>query len=178
MLTTKTQTTNETKPDSSRAGRLEDLYARHAPAAMRLAYFLTGDRELAADLVQDAFVQVAGRFRHLRVPDAFEAYLRRTIVNLFSSHIRRLRLERRELAKQHSTGRREHRDVDFVNRDAMWSALQTLPPRQRAAVVLRYYEDLSERETAEVLGCSVGAGKQLVARGLTALRDRIGGEER
>jgi RNA polymerase sigma-70 factor (sigma-E family) len=137
-----------------------------------------GDRELAADLVQDAFVQVAGRFGHLRIPDAFEAYLRRTIVNLFSSHLRRLRLERRELARQHSTGRREHRDVDFVDRDAMWSALQTLPPRQRAAVVLRYYEDLSERETAEVLGCSVGAGKQLVARGLTTLRDRIGGEER
>jgi RNA polymerase sigma-70 factor (sigma-E family) len=178
MIPTETQTTNETRVDSSRAGRLEDLYTRHAPAAMRLAYFLTGDRDLAGDLVQDAFVKVAGRFGHLRVPDAFDAYLRRTIVNLFSSHLRRLRLERRALARQRPSGRPEHRDVDVAEHDAMWSALQTLPPRQRAAVVLRYYEDLSERESAEVLCCSVGAAKQLVTRGLTALRGRIGSEER
>ena len=50
-------------------GRIEDLYRRNAPGALRLAYFLTGDREQAEDLVQDAFVRVAGRFRHLRVPD-------------------------------------------------------------------------------------------------------------
>ena len=178
VITTKTETTNETSVESLRAGRLEDLYTRHALAAMRLAYFLTGDRELAGDLVQDAFVKVAGRFRHLRVPDAFDAYLRRTIVNLFSSHLRRLRLERRELARLRPDGRQEDRDVDVVERDVMWSALQKLPPRQRAAVVLRYYEDLSERETAEVLGCSVGAAKQLVTRGVTALRGRIGSEER
>jgi RNA polymerase sigma-70 factor (sigma-E family) len=178
MIATEIQTTNETMADSSRPGRLEDLYTRHASAALRLAYFLTGDRDLAADLVQDAFVKVAGRFGHLRVPDAFDAYLRRTIVNLFSSRLRRVRLERRALARQRPTDRPEHRDVDVVERDAMWSALQTLPPRQRAALVLRYYEDLSERETAEVLGCSVGAAKQLVTRGLTALRVRIGSEER
>jgi len=83
MITTETQTTNETRAESSRTGRLQDLYTRHAPAGMRLAYFLTGDRELAGDLVQDAFVKVVGRFGHLRVPDAFDAYLRRTIVNLF-----------------------------------------------------------------------------------------------
>jgi RNA polymerase sigma-70 factor (sigma-E family) len=178
MITTETRTTNETRVGSSRAGRLEDLYTRHAPAGMRLAYFLTGDRELAGDLVQDAFVKVVGRFGHLRVPDAFDAYLRRTIVNLFSSHLRRLRLERRALVRQRSAGRPEQPDRDVAERDAMWSELQTLPPRQRAALVLRYYEDLSERETAEVLGCSVGAAKQLVTRGLTALRGRIGSEER
>lgn len=174
MITTETETTNGTRVESSRAGRLEDQYQRHAPAAMRLAYFLMGDRELARDLVQDAFVKLAGRFGHLRVPDAFDAYLRRTIVNLFSSHLRRLRLERRELARRRSVGPSQDRDVDVAERDAMWSALRTLPPRQRAAVVLRYYEDLSERETAAVLGCSVGAAKQLMTRGLGALRDRIG----
>jgi RNA polymerase sigma-70 factor (sigma-E family) len=164
--------------ESSHVGRLEDLYTRHAPAAMRLAYFLTGDRELAVDLVQDAFVRVAGRFRHLREPDAFDAYLRRTIVNLFTSHLRRLRLERRALQRQLAASRPARGEVDFAEQDAIWSALQTLHPRQRAAVVLRYYEDLSERETAVVLGCSVGAAKQLVKRGLTALRGRIGSEER
>ena len=169
---------SQARVESSRAGRLEDLYTRHAPGAMRLAYFLTGDRELAGDLVQDAFVKVAGRFRHLREPDAFDAYLRRTIVNLFSSHLRRLRLERRALARQRSADRPEHRDGDIAERDAMWSALQTLPLRQRAALVLRYYEDLSERDTAEALGCSIGAAKQFVTRGLAGLRGQIGSEER
>jgi len=178
VIANENQMTSQARVESSRAGRLEDLYTRHAPGAMRLAYFLTGDRELAVDLVQDAFVKVAGRFRHLREPDAFDAYLRRTIVNLFSSHLRRLRLERRVFEWQVAASRPENRDVDVAEQDAMWSALQTLPPRQRAAVVLRYYEDLSERETAAALGCSVGAAKQLVKRGLTALRGRIESEER
>jgi RNA polymerase sigma-70 factor (sigma-E family) len=168
---------SDTATRGPRAGGLEDLYVRHAPAAMRLAYFLTGDRELASDLVQDAFVKLAGRFRHLRVPDAFDAYLRRTIVNLFSSHLRRLRLERRELRRERSAPAIDHQDPDVAERDAMWAALQTLPPRQRVAIVLRYYEDLSEDQTADVLGCSVGAAKQLVSRGLAALRTRMGGEE-
>lgn len=158
-------------------GRLEDLYVRHAPAALRLAYFLTGDRELAQDLVQDAFVRVAGRFRHLRVPDAFDSYLRRTIVNLFMSQLRRRRLERAHLARERAEAGREHRDADPADRDEMWPALETLPHRQRAAVVLRYYEDLSERETAEVLGCSASAVNALVARALEHLRELIGDRE-
>jgi RNA polymerase sigma factor (sigma-70 family) len=78
---------------------LAELYERHAPAAGRLAYLLTGDRTLAEDLVQEAFVRVVGRFRHLRVPDAFEAYLRRTIVNLHTSQLRRKRIERAYLER-------------------------------------------------------------------------------
>ena len=145
---------------------------------MRLAYFLTGDREQAADLVQDAFVKVAGRFQHLRFPDAFDAYLRRTIVNLFTSHLRRLRLERAELRRQRTMGPVEHRDAEITDRDWMWGALRALPDRQRAAVVLRFYEDLSERETADVLGCSAGAAHQLLMRALVTLRGRIGSDER
>ena len=63
-------------------GPLAELYVRHAAEATRLAYMLTGDRQLAEDLVQDAFVKLAGRLVHLRDPGAFDAYLRRTIVNL------------------------------------------------------------------------------------------------
>src|ERR671925_1042326 len=70
-------------------GRLGELYLRHADAAVRLAYLLTGDRSLAEDLAQDAFVRLAGRLVHLRDPGAFDAYLRRTIVNLSNSHFRR-----------------------------------------------------------------------------------------
>jgi RNA polymerase sigma-70 factor (sigma-E family) len=158
-------------------GLLEEAYVRNVPGALRLAYFLTGDRLLAEDLVQEAFVRLAGRFRHLRVPDAFDAYLRRTIVNLFTSQLRRRRLERRWLA---TGGTREPiaaPAADPAARDEQWQLLRRIPGRQRAALVLRFYEDLSERETAELLGCSTAAVNSLVLRGLRALRaDLEGGE--
>src|SRR5438093_10662400 len=75
-------------------GRLAELYVRHSAEATRLAYMLTGDRQLAEDLVQDAFVRLAGRLVHLRDPGAFDAYLRRPIVNLAYSHFRGKRGER------------------------------------------------------------------------------------
>src|SRR2546430_17547386 len=78
-------------------GRLGELYVRHADDAIRLAYLLTGDRALAEDLVQDAFVRLAGRLAHLPDPGAFEAYLRRTVANLRNSHFRRRKVERRDL---------------------------------------------------------------------------------
>lgn len=156
-------------------GVLADLYRRHAPAAGRLAYLLTGDRALAQDLLQEAFVRVVGRFQHLRVPDAFEAYLRRTIVNLHTSQLRRRRLERAYLERE---GRAETSTTnpDVHGREELWRAVLALPPRQRAAVVLRYYEDLSERETADALGCSTPAAKSLVARAMQTLRARIESE--
>ncbi len=165
--------------DDSTAPRLEELYVRHAPAALRLAYFLTGDPEAARDLVQEAFVRMAGRFRHLRQPDAFDAYLRRTIVNLHASRLRRLRAERSSLAREAAlTVPVTHEDDDHGARDEMWHAILSLPPRQRAAIVLRYYEDLSEWQSAEVLHCSVGALNQLVVRAMATLRTRIGKEAR
>jgi RNA polymerase sigma-70 factor (sigma-E family) len=159
------------------ANRLEELYERHAPAAGRLAYLLTGDRAQAEDLVQDAFVRVVGRFGHLHVPDAFHSYLRRTIVNLHTSQLRRRRLERAYLARERSSARPAEPAVpDLGVRQELWDALGRLPARQRAAIVLRYYEDLSEHETAVVLGCSVPAVKSLVARAMETLRARIGSE--
>src|SRR6266576_4362892 len=81
-------------------GRLAELYVRHAAEATRLAYLLTGDRQLAEDLVQDAFVKLAGRLVHLRDPGAFHAYLRRTVVNLSNSHFRRRKVERAYLERE------------------------------------------------------------------------------
>lgn len=159
--------------DDQTASRLEDLYVQHAPAALRLAYFLTGDPEAARDLVQDAFVRVAGRFRHLRQPDAFDAYLRRTIVNLHASGLRRLRAERSSLAREAALAVGVADGTDLGVRDEMWHAILGLPPRQRAAIVLRFYEDLSEWQAAEVLHCSVGAMNQLVVRAMATLRTRI-----
>jgi RNA polymerase sigma-70 factor (sigma-E family) len=159
-------------------GGIDELYARHIGGGVRLAYLLTGDRGHAEDMAQEAFIRCVGRFRHLRRPDAFEAYFRRAIVNLHTSGLRRRRLERAWLARERAVNAaRVSSQPDVGAREDLWRALGRLPSRQRAALVLRYYEDLSERETAEVLGCSVAAVKSLVARGGESLRDLIRGED-
>jgi RNA polymerase sigma-70 factor (sigma-E family) len=158
---------------AEQATGLAELYVRHAPGALRLAYMLTAQRELAEDLVQDAFVKLAGRFVHLRRREAFDAYLRRMIVNQFLSHLRRRRVERAYVAREGAAAPPEPSGSDLGERDQMWRALQQLPERQRAALVLRYYEDLSEREAAEILRCSTSALKSLVARGMDTLRGKI-----
>jgi RNA polymerase sigma factor (sigma-70 family) len=117
---------------------------------------------------------VAGRFRHLRVSGAFEAYLRRTVVNLFTSQLRRRRLERAYLKREATRAAEVHDDPDVSSRDELWRALQRLPERQRAAVVLRYYEDRSEREVATTMRCSNAAAKSLIQRGTQALRAELG----
>jgi RNA polymerase sigma-70 factor (sigma-E family) len=160
-------------------GELADLYVRHVPAANRLAFLLTGDRSQAEDLVHDAFVRCVGRFGHLRAHEAFDAYLRRTIVNLHTSKLRRVRVERAYLSKEAGRGAGALTSglPDIAGREDMWRRLGTLPPRQRAVLVLRYYEDLSERETADALRCSVAAVKALTARATAALREGIRGED-
>jgi RNA polymerase sigma-70 factor (sigma-E family) len=157
-------------------GQIAELYRRHAPAAGRFAYLLTGDRVLAEDLVQEAFVRVIGRFGHLRIPDAFEAYLRRTIVNLHTSSLRRRRIERAYLQRERPDPELAAPMPDVGARQDLWNALGRLTSRQRAAIVLRFYEDLSERETAEVLRSSPAAVKSLVARAMDTLRAQIGSE--
>jgi RNA polymerase sigma-70 factor (sigma-E family) len=156
---------------------LEELYVRHAGAAVRLAFLLTGDPELARDLAQDAFVRVAGRFRHLRRPDAFEPYLRRAVVNLCASHHRRARVARAYLERQRRAAEPVIDQPDVGTRDHLKAVLRELPMRQRAAIALRYYDDPSEQQVAETLGCSVSAARSLVARAMETLRDRIGDED-
>jgi RNA polymerase sigma-70 factor (sigma-E family) len=159
--------------------RIGELYLRHADAAARLAYLLTGDREMAEDLVQDAFVKLAGRLVHLRDPEAFDAYLRATIVNLSRSYFRRKRVERQYLERARRTDGSETyspgRSVE--DQDELWHAMRRLTQRQRAAIVLRFYEDLPEVEVAEILQCAPGTVKSLVSRGLEKLRNEIGGED-
>jgi RNA polymerase sigma-70 factor (sigma-E family) len=157
----------------SEGGRLGELYMRHAADAIRLAYLLTGDRQLAEDLVQDAFVKLAGRLAHLRDPGAFEAYLRRTVVNLANSHFRRTRLERSYLDRSKSEVAPSAEPPDTGRRDELWRGLQQLPARQRTAIVLRIYEDLPEQRVAEILGCRPGTVRSLVSRGLATLRIHV-----
>jgi RNA polymerase sigma-70 factor (sigma-E family) len=151
------------------------MYASHIAAAVRLAFLITGDREQARDIAQDAFVKVAARFAELRDPGAFPSYLRTAVVNRSRDHLRRLQTHRRFLARQ---PRREGTapPPDVEGRDTLWQSLQTLPVRQRTALVLRYYEDLSERQIAHELGTTESAVKSLLNRGLNQLRDEIRGE--
>ncbi|MDP9327899.1 MAG: sigma-70 family RNA polymerase sigma factor [Actinomycetota bacterium] len=111
------------------------------------------------------------------MPDAFDTYLRRTIVNLFTSQLRRRRVERAYVARQQRSEPTTVPADDPALRDELWRSLATLPSRQRAAVVLRYYEDLSERETAQILGVSTGAASQLIVRAMTTLRDHVRGDD-
>jgi RNA polymerase sigma-70 factor (sigma-E family) len=152
---------------------LEELYEIHSPGALRLAYVLTGDRELAQDLVQDAFVRLFARYRNLRDAAHFEAYLRKTIINLSKDQHRRKRTERAYLSRQDS---REMAASATDRDEELHEALLKLPQRQRAAVALRYLEDLSEHQTADAMDTSVAAIKALTQRGSAALRRHLGGE--
>ena len=153
---------------------LAELYRRHAPDALRLAYLLTGDRAEAEDVTHDAFVRVAGRLRSIREPDAFAGYLRRTIVNEVAAHTRRRGRERarvERVARMNATSGSGVADADVDG--PLWQALQALPERQRTAIVLRHWLDLSEAQTAELLRCPLGTVKSLLSRGLTTMRGAI-----
>ena len=152
------------------------LYDDHITAAVRFAYLLSGDEALAQDLAHDAFIRVAGKLGSLRSPDKVGPYLRTAIVNAFRSHLRRVRRERRHLERGASVTPSSVEQPDVATRNEIRRALDLLPPRRRAAVILRYYEDMTERQTADVLGCSVPAVKALVARGLDGLRAGLEGE--
>jgi RNA polymerase sigma-70 factor (sigma-E family) len=153
------------------------LYEKHSGRAFRLAYLLTGDHDLAEDLVQDAFVKLIGRFADLRNPQSFDVYLRRTIVNLSYGQFRRRRTERAYLARERGHAERTSDAFPDVERkDELWTQMQRIAPRQRAALVHRYYEDLSEHQAADVLGCSLRTVKSLVRRGIQAMREQQGGE--
>ncbi len=166
--------TNESPLERSSLG---ELYVRHAPEGIRLAFLLTGDRALSEDLVQEAFARLVGRLRHLRDPGAFGAYLGRTIVNLSTSHFRRRRVERAYLARSAmapEAATHPNQELDTT----MHEALLRLPERQRAAIILRFYEDLSDVQTAEVLRCSPGNVRSLVSRGMKTLRSELEGAAR
>lgn len=149
--------------------RLSDLYWRYADDGVRLAFLLTGDRHTAEDIVQDAFVRLFSRFQDLRKPETFDVYLRRTIVNLSRDRFRRLRVEREHLAREAGSYAPVDSASPAEDREVIRTALRTLPHRQRAALVLRFYVDLSEQDTAQVLQCSVPAVKSLVSRAMATL---------
>jgi RNA polymerase sigma-70 factor (sigma-E family) len=145
-----------------RPGSLADLYRERYGAMVRLAYLMVGSTSVAEDLVQDAFARV---HRHWDDAEHPKAYLRMAVVNACRSHLRRLALERAYKRHPSVTG-----DGVQSAPDELFDALAALPARQRAALVLRFYEDLSEADIAVALGCRPGTVKSLVHRGLAELR--------
>ena len=154
------------------AASLDALYRAHVGAARRLAVLLTGDAALAEDVAHDAFLRVAAKRDTLRDPGAFEIYLKRAVVNSVRSLARHQQVVRKH---EHRFELRETPDdgPDLPLRDAFWDAMQSLPERQRIALVLRYYEGASERDIAETMHCAPGTVKSLVSRGLARLREVI-----
>jgi RNA polymerase sigma-70 factor (sigma-E family) len=156
------------------SARMAQLYQEHAPRTGRLAYLLTGDAHVAEDLAQEAFVRLIGRLGAIRDEEAIAAYLRQSVVNLARNHWRKRGSERAYLRREGPALVAEaSARPDFEARDELWEALGSLPYRQRAALVLRFYEDLSERQTARVLGCAVGTVKSSVSRGLRQMKERL-----
>ena len=141
-----------------------DFYKVQLAPMTRMAYLLVGSRETAQDLVQDSFVRVHAKWASVQEP---QAYLRRAVVNACNSHHRRRRLERRFSAE------RAIDTDDALDADELSDALATLPYRQRAVLVLRYYHDLSEAEIASALGVRPGTVGSLASRALAQLRTEI-----
>jgi RNA polymerase sigma-70 factor (sigma-E family) len=163
-----------TGPPARRPARdeVERLLAERGEHLMRAAIALTGNRSDGEDLLQAALERL---LRHWgRVEGDAEGYLRRTLYNMAADGWRRRGAWLRKLPLVHAGGRHGPAAdaVDAVDlRDALGRALAQLPPRQRAVLVLRYWEELSQAETAELLGCAEGTVKSAAARGLRRLRE-------
>lgn len=163
----------------TRAAAKEDfagVFAAHHGEALRLAYVLCGDAHRAEDAVAEAFTKMYRRWRRGRIEHP-RAYLRRAVVNEVSSRFRRLALERREAQRRHGDDRGARSSDDaLADVDLVYRGLRALPERQRTAIVLRFYADLSEADTADAMDVSVGTVKSSVSRGLQRLRAAIGEE--
>jgi RNA polymerase sigma-70 factor (sigma-E family) len=147
--------------------------AARSPALLRTAYLLTGNRADAEDLLQASLAKTYLAWDRIREREAVDGYVRRVLVNTQTSWWRRRKVD--EYATDELPelpGRDASADQDL--HDALWTALSGLPKRQRAMVVLRYYEDLSEAQTAQIMGVSVGTVKSTTSRALLKLRDNTG----
>ncbi|MEO3867479.1 SigE family RNA polymerase sigma factor [Nonomuraea sp. B12E4] len=140
----------------------------HQHRLLRLAYLLTGDVHLAEDLVQSVLVRMFGRWPKLRDVDWPEAYARRAMVNQYTSWRRRRASS--EVPSASTPERAFSPEDSTVLRVVLHQALMRLTPKQRAVLVLRYYEDRTERDVADLLGCSVGTVKSQTHHALARLR--------
>ncbi|WP_344280330.1 RNA polymerase sigma factor [Actinomadura napierensis] len=178
-MTYQQQTTGAIAVPLTRPGDgYEELFTAHFWGLVRLATLLGADD--AEDVVQDAFVRLHRKRRTLRDQNAALAYLRSSVCNAARSRLRHLRMARRrhaQLAPPSEAGSAEHQVVHDEDVRALLAAVADLPGRQREVLVLRYWLDLSERDTAETLGIALGTVKAHTARAIAALGRRLKDEE-
>jgi RNA polymerase sigma-70 factor (sigma-E family) len=164
------------RPDPE--AEFREFVAARWTALARYAYLFTGDHGHAEDLVQQALEQCWRRWRKVRI-NAPEAYVRASIAHAAAARWRRRRVletswdavtDRAGELRGGGTPSSSDPGTSHAERSQLWLALAELPPRMRAVVVLRIWEDLSEAQTARVLGCSVGTVKSQLSRALTRLR--------
>jgi len=147
------------------------LYAAHYRSLVRLAALLLRDVATAEEVVQDSFVAMHDGWRRLRDNDKALSYLRQSVVNRARSVLRhRVVVDRNAPKPPPDMPSAEQGAITLLERSAVVTALRTLPPRQREALVLRFYGDLSEAQIAAAMGISKGAVKSHTARAMTALR--------
>jgi RNA polymerase sigma-70 factor (sigma-E family) len=147
------------------------IYSKHYRSLVRLAAFLVRDNATAEEVVQDSFVAMHGAWRRLRDTDKALSYLRQSVVNRSRSVLRhRMVVDKNTPKPPPDMPSAEHGAIIQLERSAVVSALRGLPERQREALVLRYYGDLSEAQIASVMGISRGAVKSHTARAMAALR--------
>src|SRR5262245_14718445 len=158
-------------PDAE--ARFSEFVAARQQALLRTAFLLTSDVHSAEDLVQISLAKAYLAWDRLRDPRAVEAYVRKIMVNEHTSWWRRAWRRNERSTETLPESPTADDPTGFEQRDAMWALVHTLPPKQRATVVLRYYEDMSEAETARVLGCSIGTVKSQTSRAIGALRARL-----
>ena len=156
-------------------GSFAEFVAVRGTALLRTALLLCGSRQDAEDILQTALEKAYRHWGRLDADSDPEPYVRRIMVNLTISRARRWKVLR-EICVAKPPELPAPSETHAVElRGALMEELRRLGPRQRAVLVLRFWEDLSEKETAEVLGCSVGTVKSQSSRGLARLRERLGG---
>jgi RNA polymerase sigma-70 factor (sigma-E family) len=158
-----------------REAEFAEFFTAAWPRLFRPTYALTGDAAAAEDALQSAFAKAFAKWPRIRSLEHPEAYVRRMALNEVLG-VRRRSFWRSETttADPPATETSDAADIGVADRDAVWRALLGLPVRQRAVIVLRYYEDLSEREIASVLAMAPGTVKSLASAAMTKLRERLG----
>jgi RNA polymerase sigma-70 factor (sigma-E family) len=160
----------EPVPQPTRDAEFADFFRATWPRLFRTTYAVAGDRLLAEDSLQAAFAKAYASWNRVQSAQHPEAYVRRMAVNEVLSVVRRPWFRSERSTESPEPPSQPSTEESTVDRDAVWQAVSALPPRQRAVVVLRYYEDLSEAEIAEVLGCSRGTVKSTASNALAKLR--------
>jgi RNA polymerase sigma-70 factor (sigma-E family) len=152
----------------------EEYVSSHGDDLLRFAYVLGGDRHLAEDLVQEVLARVYPRWHRMTKVGHLDAYLRTAVVRQFLSWRRRRSSRETLLGVLPERVRSTDGAVDHAARDEMWRLLASLPRKQRAVLVLRYYEDLADARIAEVLGCRQTTVRVHASHGIARLRRLLG----